>query len=388
MGVIIMTAYGEVETAVTAMKEGAFDYLLKPFEPEDLDTVIHRILEFQQLRDTKHARGKRERDIRQFEQIIGNSPQLQRVRELIGQVAPTDATVLIWGESGTGKELVARALHHRSDRRDGPFITVSCGGLPETLLESELFGHEKGAFTGAIKRKLGMFELADGGTLFLDEIGEMSLKTQVNLLRVLQEREFMRVGGTELIHTDVRIVAATNRDLRRAITEGRFREDLYYRIHVVPITLPVLRDRREDIPALVHHFIAQHNERGGRHILGVADEAMQALMAFDWPGNVRELENAIEYTVVLKREGQIELMDLPNRVIEHYEHHTLEESTGGELESGFRLQDKVARYEKYLIVQALRESQFSKKRAAARLGISPRIMSYYLKKYSISEEEI
>ncbi|RPH86756.1 MAG: sigma-54-dependent Fis family transcriptional regulator, partial [Desulfobacteraceae bacterium] len=297
--VIIMTAYGSVNTAVEAIKAGAYDYIVKPFDPEEVALLIKKILEHKNLILENILLRQKLEDKYEFEDLIGKSAVMQQLFELIRNVAPTSATVLINGESGTGKELVAKAIHAISPRRFEPFIALSCGALPDTLLESELFGYEKGAFTGAAHTKKGRFEMADGGTLFLDEVGEITLKTQIDLLRVLQEKAFRRLGGTELIKVDVRIISATNRDLPQAITQGLFRSDLYYRLNVVGLHLPSLRERREDIPLLAKHFLRRYTIEINKKIERLAPAALELLMEYNWPGNVRELENAIERAVVI-----------------------------------------------------------------------------------------
>lgn len=309
--VVMMTAYATVENAVTAIKEGAYDYLVKPFNLEELGFIIQKIAEHQRLVAENIKLREQLRKRYGPKNIIGNSQAMRRIFELIESVADSSATVLIQGESGTGKELIARAIHYAGARRDKPFITMNCSAIPETLLESELFGYEKGAFTGATKSKIGRLEMAADGTLFLDEIGEMSLEAQVDLLRVLQEREFRRVGGAELIRMDARVIASTNRNLEELVKVGKFRQDLFYRLNVVPIHIPPLRERREDIPFLVRHFIEKHRQEARRAVTGVADETMDLLLRYDWPGNVRELENAIERALVLGRGSQIEPADLP-----------------------------------------------------------------------------
>jgi DNA-binding NtrC family response regulator len=297
--VIIMTAYGSVNTAVEAIKAGAYDYIVKPFDPEEVALLIKKILEHKNLILENILLRQKLEERYEFEDLIGKGPAMQQVFELIRNVAPTQATVLITGESGTGKELVAKAIHAISPRCYEPFIALSCGALPDTLLESELFGYEKGAFTGAAHTKKGRFEMADGGTLFLDEVGEISLKTQIDLLRVLQEKAFRRLGGTDLITVDVRIISATNRDLPQAITQGIFRPDLFYRLNVVGLHLPPLRERREDIPLLAKHFLRRYAIEINKKIERLAPSALELLMEYNWPGNVRELENAIERAVVI-----------------------------------------------------------------------------------------
>lgn len=311
MEVIIITAYGSVPTAIAAIKEGAYDYIEKPFCPERAELLVKKLAEHQQLVEENLSLRQRLEEQYRFENIIAKSSKMQRIIELIKTVAKSNATVLIMGESGTGKELVARAIHSQSDRRDKPFVAVSCAALPETLLESELFGHEKGSFTGAYTQKKGKFEFANGGTLFLDEIGEMSANVQVHLLRVLEEKEFTRVGGNELIKVDVRVVSATNKDLKKAIASGQFREDLYYRLNVVTIELPPLRERKEDIPLLAQHFLNKFALENRKKVTEFSPEAMDFLLSYDWPGNVRELENAVERAVILAKNSVIKVDDLP-----------------------------------------------------------------------------
>ena len=309
--VIMITAYGSIPTAIEAMKHGAADYLLKPFEPEELGVVIENLLRRQQeARETLYLR-ERVAEAARFENLIGQSPAMQEVFHLIADVAPTDAPVLLDGETGTGKGLAARAVHSLSARREGPFVAVHCAAIPETLMESELFGHRKGAFTDAKETKRGRLEMAHGGTLFLDEIGEVGMRTQIDLLRVLEDGVFYRVGGTQPLEADFRVVAATNLDLDRAVREGRFREDLFYRLNVVRITMPPLRRRKQDIPLLAEHFLRRYALEARRPIERIGRDALDALMVYDWPGNVRELENAIERAVVVGKGPQIRAEDLP-----------------------------------------------------------------------------
>ncbi len=309
-GFIFMTAYGSIESAVEAIKRGADDYITKPFSPEELILVIKNLLEKQSLVDEIKVLRKEVEEKYSFGSIIGKNYKMQEVYNLILDVAETDATVLIRGETGTGKELVAKAIHFNSLRKERVFVNLNCSALPETLLESELFGYEKGAFTGAVRQKIGKFEYTNGGTLFLDEISELTPATQVKLLRVLQERIFERLGGNQEIKVDVRIIAATNKDLEKEVAEGRFREDLYYRLNVVPIKLPPLRERKEDIPILVRHFLDKYNKILKREVTVVSQEVLNELMAYDWPGNVRQLENVIERAIIMARGGRIVHIDL------------------------------------------------------------------------------
>jgi two-component system response regulator HydG len=314
--VVLMTAYGTVETAVEAMKEGADDFLTKPLKRHHLVRTVKKALEKYRLLEENRRLREKVAQLSKAGGLVGSSPAFRAAMETVRQAAASNATILLLGESGTGKELVARAIHELSPRASAPFVPIDCASIPESLLESELFGHEAGAFTGATRRKEGRFERADKGTLFLDEVGEMSPAVQVKLLRAIQEGEFVRVGGTQPVRVDVRIVAATNRDLQQEVREGRFREDLYYRLHVVQIRLPPLRERHGDVPLLASHFLRRFAEENRREIEGFSPEALRALEAYTWPGNVRELENAIERAVVLGRGPRVELEDLPETVRE------------------------------------------------------------------------
>jgi DNA-binding NtrC family response regulator len=372
--VVIVTAYGTIETAVGAVKAGAADYLTKPLNLDDLLHRVHRVRERQRLvaenRELREALSGRHR----VEGIIADSGQMQEVLSLVRRVAPSDATVLIRGESGTGKELIARALHYASPRAAGPLVKVNCAALAESLLETELFGHEKGAFTGAVASRKGRFELADGGSLFLDEIGDLPAQVQVKLLRVLQEREFERVGSSRPIKVDVRLLAATHRNLEALVREGRFREDLYYRINVVTIMLPPLRERREDLAPLIEHFLRAFAEKNGKTVRGLTREARDALLRYDYPGNIRELENLIERAVVLTRDDVIGVEDLPL---------TLEAAAP---ESGEKagLLAAVEGLERRMIREALAKADGTQTRAAELLGISERVLRYKLRKYGLS----
>jgi DNA-binding NtrC family response regulator len=307
---VIMTAYATVDTAVQAMKLGAFDYLVKPFDPEELSLMMQKIVTQQRLVRENVVLRKALKNEQRFRDLVSKSAAMQKVFELAQVAAKSNSTILVLGESGSGKEVLARAIHAESPRAGGPFVAISCAALPETLLESELFGHEKGAFTGAVSRRKGKFEMAHGGTLFLDEVGDVSPKLQLDLLRVLEERRFHRVGGSELVEVDVRVIAATNKDLRKAVAEGSFREDLYYRLNVVPIVLPPLRERKEDIPLLVSHLLERLAVEMQKEISGVSAEAMAALVAHDWPGNVRELRNVLERGAVVAAGSVIQAGDL------------------------------------------------------------------------------
>jgi DNA-binding NtrC family response regulator len=309
--IIIMTAYGSVETAVEAMKQGAYDYILKPFDPDDLEHLIHNALERRQLVSENAQLRNKIDELNLMHEIVGKSAPMRRVLEQVAMISESETTALIRGESGTGKELIARAIHANSKRRYLPIVVVNCGALSEGVLESELFGHEKGAFTGAQYRRKGKFEMADGGTLFLDEIGDISLKTQVDLLRVLEEKKICRVGGNTELPVDFRLISATNKNLEAMVSEGKLREDLYYRINVFSITLPPLRERRDDIRLLVEHFVSKFASGMNRPITGVSADALEMLTCYDWPGNARELQNAIERAVLVAKGQQIQPADLP-----------------------------------------------------------------------------
>ncbi len=379
LAVIIMTAYGTIETAVKAIKAGAYDYLPKPIDLDQLVVLIERVSERRNLIRENTELKERLKDRYKFEEIVSTSNAMEEVLNLAGRVAASNATVLLRGESGTGKELVAKAIHYHSPRAGFPLIKVNCAALPETLLESELFGHEKGAFTGAMSRRIGRFEAADKGTLFLDEIGELSSSMQVKLLRVLQEREFERLGGNQTIKTDVRLIAATNRDIEKAIKEGTFREDLYYRLNVVSVVIPPIRERKEDIPALIDYFVTKYGRENKKNISGISDEARNLLLRYDYPGNVRELENIIERAVVLSKKGVITGADLPIPVRMAMQGNRL--STGRPRGS---LNDTLDTVERGLILDALKESGGVQTRAAELLGISERVLRYKLKKYKLS----
>jgi DNA-binding NtrC family response regulator len=369
---IVMTGYGTIDYAVRAMKAGAFDFITKPFVPETVVVVVKKALDVQKLKQENHLLRKAVRDQYRLEHLVGTSAPMRRVLDFVEKVADSDSTVLIEGESGTGKELIARMLHFNSMRRDRPLVPVNCGAIPENLLESELFGHEKGAFTGAAHTRLGRFELAHGGTIFLDEVGEMSLSLQVKLLRVLQERCFERVGGTRTINVDVRIIAATNQDLEQAVHDRRFRQDLFYRLHVIPIHIPPLRERRSDIPLLVNHFIAQFNELRRTEIAGMEPEAVARMTEYDWPGNIRELENMIERLVVLKKQGWITMSDLPERTLKLPTSKALEtqEHFIRFSEDGINLTKELEQYENQLIGEALRKANGITSKAAQLLQLN------------------
>jgi len=368
--VIIITAYGSIPTAITAMREGAYDYIEKPFCPERAELLIEKLVEHQRLLEENISLHQKLEGRYRFENIIAKSSRMQQVIEIIKAVAKSNATVLITGESGTGKELAARAIHSQSYRKDKPFVAVSCAALPETLLESELFGHEKGAFTGAYTQRKGKFEIANKGTLFLDEIGEMSANIQVHLLRVLEEKEFTRVGGNELIKVDVRVISATNKDLKRAIANGQFREDLYYRLNVVTIDLPPLRERKEDTPLLAQHFLKKFAAENQKEISDFSTEATDFLLKYEWPGNVRELENAIERAVILAKNSYIEVADLPQE--------NLSLVNSGSSGKG------LGEIEKEYILNTLKETGGNYSKAAKILGISRVTLYNKIRAYGLS----
>jgi len=379
--VLIMTAFGSSNNAIRAMELGAFDYITKPFELDKISHTVKRVIEYRDLTSEVQVLRDEISSLVQTERIVGNSPAMQEVYKTVGKVAKADATVLITGESGTGKELVAEALHYNSNRRSGPIVKVSCAALPETLLEAELFGHEKGSFTGAMTQRRGRFEMADKGTIFLDEIGEMSLPMQTKLLRVLQERKIERVGSSLPIKVDIRIICATNKDLQRQVEQQKFRDDLFYRLNVINIHMPPLRDRKEDIPALVEHFLAKHRYSATAQPAAISEEALKRLMEYDWPGNVRELENVVERAVVLSR-GQI----ITSRELPFGDHETGDhEEDGGDevsVEKSF-FKKSVAQFEKDLIMKALRDATGNRSKAAEMLGIYRRLLYAKIKEYGL-----
>jgi DNA-binding NtrC family response regulator len=376
--VVVMTAYGSVETAVDAMKRGASDYVLKPFSLAEMRMVVRKELDVQQLRQEnlslREALGKRY----QHPNVVAQSSRMQEVLATVERVAPTNSTVLLGGESGVGKDLIARAVHEKSRRASGPFIKINSTAIPENLIESELFGYEKGAFTGATTTKPGKFELADKGTIFLDEIGDIPLATQVKLLRVLQEREFERLGGTRLIKVDVRLIAATNRDLRAALEEGTFREDLYYRLNVVPIDIAPLRERREDIPELTKLFITRFSGDSGKPITGISPDALQLLVGYHWPGNVRELQNVIERACALAQGPLLGISDI------HLDTLRTKPGTASDnfLPPGMTLEQ----WEDEMIREALRRANNNKSQAARLLGLSRNALRYRLSKIGIADD--
>jgi len=376
--VVILTAYGTIGTAVEAMKEGAYDYLTKPVDLDELLILIQRVERERELNRENRELKEQLRERFKVDYIISSSRRMQEALNLVGRVAPSPATVLILGESGTGKELIARALHFSSPRADRPFVKVNCAALPENLLESELFGHEKGAFTGALGRRIGRFEQAHGGSIFLDEIGDLSPSLQMKLLRVLQEKEFERVGSNQTIRSDVRVMAATHRNLEENIRKGTFREDLYYRLNVVTISLPPLRDRKEDILPLVDHFLKKYNRENQKQITAISKEARDLLLRYDYPGNVRELENILERAVVLSRGSTLSAQDLPANLRED----RAEMGPDRSAEAG-SLPRRLESLERQMISQALERNGGVQTKAAEELGISERVLRYKLKKYKI-----
>ena len=381
--IIIMSAYGTLDIAIEAMKLGAYDYISKPFKPDEIILTLRKAEEREQLRRENQLLRKEVAKEYSFDNIVSKNEEMQKIFDVIKKIAPYKSTVLITGESGTGKELIARALHYNSERSQNPFLPINCGAIPENLLESELFGHAKGAFTDAIRTKKGLFEEADGGTLFLDEIGELPGQLQVKLLRVLQEGEVRRIGESKSIQVDVRIVSATVKDLVKEVNEGRFREDLFYRLNVLPIHIPPLRERKEDIPLLIHHFIKKYNEVMNKNVAGVDQKALEALMNYKWYGNVRELENTIERAIVLTDKDHIEVENLPVEV----------QGFEGELQFDV-LPDEECSIKKAsktleinLIKKALRKTKGNHTHAARLLEISHRALLYKIKEYGIVENE-
>jgi len=377
--VILMTAYGSIESAVQAMADGALYYLTKPIDPNQLKLLIKKALENKNLIIENGQSDRNIADKYGFGQIVGQSQKMQEVYSALRRVAESDVTVLLLGETGTGKELAAHAIHYNSSRKDYPFVKVSCASLPETLLESALFGHERGAYTGADTRQIGMFERANKGTIFLDEIGDINQNVQIKLLRFLQEKEFERVGGTQPIKVDVRVIAATNVDIEKAVEEMKIRRDLYYRINVVQIKMPPLRERKEDIPLLTEHFLEKHKNKANGKVKKVSPEVMSIFEAHDWLGNVRELENCIERAIVMGKDDIIQPYDLPNYLIpSHYQNPLTNTSDTNSLDS----------IERNLIIKALKKSGGSQVEAAKLLGISRRKLQYRMGKYRISAKDI
>lgn len=369
---IMMTAYPSIETAVEAMKEEAFEYVTKPFNVDELQRIIRRALERQEPTE----------QVLKIEGIVTKSPAMDKILKMLPKISFTQANVLIMGESGTGKELIAKAIHNLSPKKDNPFVTVNCAGIPETLLESELFGHKKGAFTGATSDKMGLFKAADGGTIFLDEIGELPAALQVKILRVVEDKSFKPIGDTKDIKVDIRVISATNKELEKEVIEGRFREDLYYRLNVIPIRIPPLRERKEDVPVLVNYFLTKYSQEFGKDIRKISSSALELLTSYDFPGNVRELENIIERCVALETSNII----LPESLV-------LSDFKKGRLKvedilpEGLDLQKRVEELEKNFLIKALEEARGVKRRAAELLNLSFRSFRYKLKKYNIDKSK-
>jgi two-component system response regulator PilR (NtrC family) len=382
--VVMITAYASTDTAIKAMKEGAYDYVTKPFKVDEIKLIIRNALEKKNLQKENILLKQVVRDRYHFDNILGQSPKMLALYDLLEKVGPTKTNILIAGESGTGKELVAKAIHYNSPRKDKPFVTLNCGAIPEPLIESELFGHMKGAFTDAIATKKGLFEMADEGTIFLDEISELPLLMQVKLLRVLQDKEFKRVGGTEDIRVDVRIMSATNKDLEEAVREKRFREDLFYRLNVIQIKLPPLRDRREDIPLLVMHFLKRYSEELNKNITGISPETLRVLLNYDFPGNVRELQNIIERAVALESTQELTSQNLSSYLDQQpsLKKRSIDLDIPNE---GLDLEKVVEELERNLLVKALDRTKGIKKKAAELLRIKFRSMRYRLEKYGLNQ---
>jgi len=378
---IILTAHGTIKSSVDAIKNGAFDYITKPVSPSELLVVVEKALKFKNLEEENIRLKKELRGKYNYTNLVGTSKAIKKIYNLIEKVADTDGTVLITGASGTGKELIARAIHYISNRSDKPLVVVSCGAIPEALLESELFGHEKGAFTGAFKRRIGRFEMANGGTIFLDEIGEMSPALQVKLLRVLQEQKFERVGGTKTIHVDLRIIAATNKNLTTAINNETFREDLYYRLNVIPIKVPSLKKRKSDIPLLLDFFLKKFQRGKEKRVTGFLPVAMDAMIAYDWPGNVRELENVVKRLTILCEDQVVSFDDLPEIIQE--KSRSVQSSDEVIMEQDLNFHEAVKDYEKKIILEALERTNWVKSKAAKLLNINRTTLVAKIKKQNI-----
>lgn len=378
--IIILTGNASIEMAMKATQQGAFHFMTKPFSIEELISIATRALNHRQLQQENQQLRSELNMKYQFEQIVGQSEGIRQVLDLVGRVADSDSTVLVTGESGTGKELIARSIHYNSSRSQQPFVAINCGAIPAELLESELFGHMKGAFTGAINNRIGRFEMADGGTLFLDEIGDMEPALQVKLLRVLQERSFEPVGSTKTVQVNVRVIAATNKNLENSVEEGNFREDLYYRLNVIPISIPSLRERRTDVPLLAAHFLNHFNRTKNRGLTGFAADAMECLMSYAWPGNIRELENLVERLAILKGQGQIEINDLPAK----YRAQAVATASVSESfslpEDGLDFNTAVDRFENQLILQALEKTGWNRNQAAILLKLNRTTLVEKMKK--------
>ncbi|XEQ94072.1 Regulatory protein AtoC [Sporomusa carbonis] len=383
--VILMTAYAAVETAVEAIKLGAFDYVIKPFDIEEVKLLVNRAIQLRKMTEKIDVLNRQLAESYRLDKILTNSPKMQELCRTIAKIAQSNASVLITGESGTGKELIANTIHYNSKRKNGPFIKINCGALPEGLLESELFGHEKGAFTGAVMRRPGRFEQADQGTIFLDEIGEISPNLQVKLLRVLQEREFERVGGNETIKTDIRVIAATNRNLEEMVKQGEFRQDLYYRLNVVCLSAPPLRERKEDIELLAGYFLQKFMKENDKDIIGFDPDALSLLEDYSWPGNVRELANVVERAVIMSTGGMIFPEDLPESIRESKDsrENQLKSSLGLEKAAGQTLKEMIKKVECMLIKEALQRNHGNKVKTAKELGMSRRSILYKIQEYEL-----
>jgi DNA-binding NtrC family response regulator len=384
--IIVLTGFASIDVAVKATKLGAFHFMTKPFNIEELISIVDKALSHKKLISENSDLKSKLLSKYQFNNIIGKSKPIQNVLDMIEKVADTDSTILISGESGTGKELIAKAIHYNSSRNNKAFIPINCGAIPSELLESELFGHVKGAFTGAINNRQGRFELANKGTLFLDEIGDLSPNLQVKLLRVLQEKKFEPVGSAKTIESDVRIVAATNVDLSRAVKEGNFREDLFYRLNVIPMNIPSLRDRYDDIPILLEHFIQKFNTHKGIHITGIHPMALDKLMAYSWPGNIRELENFVERVSILRKEGIIEVSDIPHYFEDNQAQQLIGHMNIDIPESGMDFNTAIAAYENQLIVNALNKTGWNRNQAALLLRLNRTTLVEKIKKKGLKPE--
>jgi len=385
--VIMITAFASTDTAVRAMKKGAYDYITKPFKNDEIKLIIHNALEKKALEKENILLKRLVETKFSFDQIIGQSPKMIAIYELMEKVAPTKTNILITGDSGTGKELVAKAIHFNSPRRDKAFVTLNCGAIPENLLESELFGHMKGAFTGAMYNKRGLFEVADGGSIFLDEIGELPLSMQVKLLRIIQDKEFTRVGGTEPIKVDVRIISASNKDLEEAVREKKFREDLYYRLNVIQIKLPLLRERKEDIPLLAEHFFRKYVQELGKEVREISSDAVKLLVNYDYPGNVRELQNIIERAIALETGNILTPENLESYMNEQQGVKSIDDTLFDIPAEGIDLEKIVEDLERNLLLKALQRAKGVKKKAAELLNINFRSIRYRLEKYGINTRD-
>lgn len=382
--VIFITAYGSSDVAINAMKQGAYDYLTKPFNIDEIKIKVNKAIELREITE-RHSKEKQKFSFTGEELMVGESPKIQEVYKEIGRIADTDATVLIRGESGTGKELVAKAIHTNSNRKDKPYVVVNCAAIPESLLESELFGHEKGSFTDAVSRRIGKIEEAQNGTIFLDEIGDMSLSLQSKLLRVLQEKTFSRVGSNDTIQSEARIIAATNRDLENLVKTNAFREDLYYRLNVVTIFVPPLRDRKDDIPLLTSYFIAKYSKKYNKQVSGITPEVMDIFIEYDWPGNVRELENAIARSIIVANAPRIVKENLPSTILKKF---LVESSKESEKEEFVPLPQLIERIERDAIIKALEKTGGNRSKAAKILGISRKSLFNKIRQYNIPLEDL